>query len=125
MGPRYFSFFEYLLTQDTPFIILCRGDQRADLHPLGFLTLYTELVEVNNFEKCDVDSLVAYYVRTFNLTVQDNQEFADEVFRLSVGNPAIIQQLCFLSNDVKYLQGGVLNLGLADLDRRIEEIIIK
>ncbi len=41
------------------------------------------------------------------------------------GNPAIIQQLCYLSKDVKYLQGGVINLGLADLDRRIGEIITK
>ena len=95
MGPRYFSFFEYLLTQDTPFIVLCRADQRADLHPLGFLTLYADLVEVNNFKKCDTDSLVYYYVRNLNLAVQENQGFADEVFRLSAGNPAIIQQLCY------------------------------
>ena len=73
----------------------------------------------------DVDDLVFYYVRTLNLAVQDSQEFANEIFRLSAGNPAIIQQLCYLSKDVKYLQGGVLNLGLADLDRRIEEIITK
>jgi AAA+ ATPase superfamily predicted ATPase len=125
VGPRYFSFFEYLLTQDVPFIVLSRGTTRKDLHPLGFLTLYADLVEVTNFPKCDADSFVFYYVRTLNLAVQDKQEFADEVFRLSSGNPAIIQQLCFLSKDVKYFQGGSLNLGLVDLDRRIEEIITK
>lgn len=125
VGPRYFSFFEYLLTKDIPFIILNKGNTRKDLHPLGFLTLYADSVEITNFPKCDVDDLVFYYVRTLNLAVQDSQEFANEIFRLSAGNPAIIQQLCYLSKDVKYLQGGVLNLGLADLDRRIEEIITK
>ena len=125
VGPRYFSFFEYLLTQDVPFIFLSRGSQREDLHPLGFLTLYAELVEISDFQRSDADNLVSYYVRTLNLAVQNKQGFSDEVFRLSAGNPAIIQQLCNLSKDVKYLQGGTLNLGLADLDRRIEEIISK
>lgn len=125
VGPRYFSFFEYLLTQDVPFIVLSRGAKREDLHPLGFLTLYAGLVEVSNFQKCDADRLALYYIRTLKLAVKNTKEFADEVFRLSSGNPAIIQQLCYRSQDVKYLQDGSINLGLADLDRRIGEVITK
>jgi hypothetical protein len=119
------SFFEYLLTQDVPFIVLSRGATREDLHPLGFLPLYANLVEVSNFKKCDSDCLVSYYVRMLKLTVKKMKEFTDEVFRLSLGNPEIIQRLCYLSKDVKYFQNGGLNLGLADLDRRIEEVIAK
>jgi hypothetical protein len=125
VGPRYFSFFEYLLTQDVPFIVLSRGATREDLHPLGFLPLYANLVEVSNFKKCDSDCLVSYYVRMLKLTVKKMKEFTDEVFRLSLGNPEIIQRLCYLSKDVKYFQNGGLNLWLADLDRRIEEVIAK
>lgn len=122
VGPKYFSFFEYLLTKDTPFIVLSRAAKRADLHSLGFLTLYADLVEVPDLPKCDADNLVFYYVRTLDLVVKDKKEFADEVFRLSAGNPAVIRRLCCLSRDVKYFKGGVLSLRLADLDRRIEGI---
>ena len=125
VGPKFFSFFEYLMDKEFPLLIVCRGLAEKDLGHLKIWSLNFEKVEISNLDQKNTILLVEQYVKEHRLNLSRQEAFAREVFHFSKGNPKIIKKLCLLAHEDKYKINGSLDVHLMDLDMRMVEVMSK
>jgi hypothetical protein len=124
VGPKFCSFFEYLLDKEIPLLVVSRGVRDDNIGHLRMMLFNFEKVEIANFDKENTIALVEQYVNEYKLNLCRQDDFAMEVFHFSKGNPKIIKELCSLARNGKYQKEGRTDVKLIDLDRRIQEISI-
>ena len=123
VGPKFQSFFSYLIEGGIPLILGTRGLEKKDAGCLHVSLFNFVGVEVSDFDKSATDILIEHFIREFGIKIINGADFKKEIFLFSKGNPRIIRGLCFLARDLKYKKDDSLDVKLMDLDRRINEII--
>jgi len=122
VGPKFCSFFEYLLDKEIPLLIVSRGLRDDSIGHLHMLLFNFEKVEIANLDKENTIALVEQYVNEYKLNLRRQDDFAMEIFHFSKGNPRVIKELCSLARDGKYRKDGHVDVNLMNLDRRIQEL---
>jgi hypothetical protein len=120
IAPRVARFIAHLAEQ-TPIWIACRSDQP---HEIGHLwpDLYKfQRIEISPLTALEARALVEEAVAQGNIQV-NARKHADELHRMSGGNPRILEELLIELAAREYKIDGSSGLDLLDLDRRIHEI---
>ena len=122
VGPKFQSFFSYLIEGGIPLILGTRGLEKKDAGCLHVSLFNFVGVEVSDFDKSATDILIEHFIKEFGIKITKEEDFKKEIFNASEGNPRIIKQLCFLARDVKYQNKGFVDTNLIDLDRKINDL---
>lgn len=108
---RFYAFLTYLGEQTLPLVIAVRQSGKDSLSHL-WMGLY-------DFDATRTCQLVDHYIAKFHLKIDDPADFKEEVFKVSQGNPCVVQELCRLAGNDRYRAKGYIDVKLMDLDRRI------
>jgi|GEM_PF-467029 len=123
VGPRFYSFFEFLIDKEIPLVILSRGLTKDDIGHLWMSLFSFEKIKIENLTQHEAGMLVNRYIELFNIPLTNKDDFKRSIFYFSKGNPKVIRTLCSLARDTKYSAKGFTDAKLINLDRRIKEAV--
>jgi len=117
--PKFYGFLIYVTERNIPFVVVTREREKQNIGHL-WMDLYDfEKLEIKNLNPARADQLIDSCATSLDLRLAGVAEFKREVFRISKGNPKILEELCRLAGDEKYRLKGFIDVKLMDLDRRI------
>jgi len=123
--PKFCSLLAYLIERKIPLLVVSRGLDKQNIGHLRMVLYAFEKVEIKTFDKTVSNHLIDYFMKEFGIKVTKEAEFKRAIFDHSKGNPKIIKALCFLARNAKYKREGSPNVQLMDLDRKINEAVVK
>jgi hypothetical protein len=110
-----------LLAEKIPIWIACRSDRAHEIgHVWEHLYKFMRL-EITPFTAEDTRQFILEAIAEGNIQ-PDAQSHLHELYRMSEGNPRILEELFMELASREYKMDGVCGLNLLDLDRRIHEI---
>jgi hypothetical protein len=118
--PRVARFIAYLAEQ-IPIWITCRSDRSQDIGQIWPELYKFARVELLPLGQIETRTLIDEAVAQGNVRV-DARKCADELHRMSGGNPRILEELLIELAAREYEIDSSFGLDLLDLDRRIHEI---
>jgi hypothetical protein len=122
---RFYAFLTYLRERNLPLLIVTRQPGKDNLGHLWMGLYDFEVLEVKNLDPTKTAQLVDNHITKLNLEIDEAADFKKEIFKMSQGNPRIIQDLCRLARNEKYRAKGYVDVKLMDLDRRISSIALE
>jgi len=123
VAPKFYSFFEHLMDEEIPFVIVSRGISRKEIGHLVMATFYFEKIEISNLDRLTTYTLTDHFIEEFKIKTTKEADFKKKIFHFSKGNPKIVEVLCSLARDAKYQKDGCLDVKLMNLDLKINEIV--
>jgi AAA ATPase domain len=110
-----------ILAEKIPVWIACRSDRPHEIgHVWEHLYRFTRL-ELVPFTAEDTRQFILEAIAEGNVQ-PDAREHLDELYRMSEGNPRVLEELLIELASREYKMDGVCGLDLLDLDRRIHAI---
>lgn len=120
---RFYAFLTYLRERNLPLVIATRQPGKDNLGHLWMGLYDFEVLEVKNLDPTKTGQLVDHYISRLDLKVDAVADFRKELFKISAGNPKIVEDLCRLARNEKYRAKGNIDVKLMDLDRRIRNAV--
>jgi AAA+ ATPase superfamily predicted ATPase len=121
---RFYAFLTYLREGNLPVVIVSQKRGKDNLGHLWMGLYDFEVLEVKNLDPTEAGQLVDHYISRLDLKIEAAADFKKDVFKMSQGNPKIIQDLCRLARNDRYRAKGYIDVKLMDLDRRISSIAL-
>jgi hypothetical protein len=118
--PRVARFIAHL-GEHIPIWIVCRSYRREEIGHIWQELYKFTCVEISPLAREEIRTLIEQAVAQGNIQA-DVCEHADELHRMSGGNPRVLEELLIELATREYKMDSLFGLDLLDLDRRIHEI---
>ncbi len=121
VGPKFFAYLENLLDEH-PALFIARSPDHGEIGDLSLLLFSFNKLEVNNLNRKFSFELITHFIESYGLVIDNADYFRKEVFRLSVGNPSAIREICQYARKEEYKVGKEIKFKLLNLDRKINSL---